>query len=193
MRKIAVTGVLASLSIVLGITGLGLITWFPGASLTTLHVPVIIGAILEGPVVGVFIGLLFGVFTMIQASLIAVNPADMAFINPLISVVPRLFIGLVSWFVYALITGRLRIKDKTVTVLRESLALIISAVAGSLTNTVLVLSALALFKIIPWATIWAIASVNGSLEAALSAIIVFAVLSAWKHLPRHGGKSRLNR
>ncbi|MDR2149871.1 MAG: ECF transporter S component [Spirochaetaceae bacterium] len=193
MRKIAVTGVLASLSIVLGITGLGLITWFPGASLTTMHVPVIIGAILEGPIVGLVIGLLFGVFSLIQASLIAVNPADMAFINPLISVVPRLFIGPASWLVYASISGSLRITDKKIPVLRESLALIISAIAGSLTNTVLVLSALALFKVIPWAMIGLIALTNGSLEAALSALIVFVVLAAWKHLPRHGGRSRLNR
>ena len=195
LRKIALTGVLASLSIVLGITGLGFITLFPGAALTIMHVPPIIGAILEGPVVGAITGLLFGIFSMIQSALTAVLPADIAFTNPLISVLPRLFIGPVSWIVYILISrGVIKGKENTkVPFIRESAALIISALAGSLTNTILVLSALALFKVIPWAIIWGIAIVNGSLEAALSAFIVFAVLSVWKNLPRYGGKSRLSR
>jgi uncharacterized membrane protein len=187
IRKIAVTGVLAALSIVLGLTGLGFITWFPGAALTIMHVPVIIGAILEGPIVGALIGLLFGVFSMIQASIIAVNPADLAFVNPVISVLPRLFIGPAAWLVYILIARR------PARLVRESIALIAGTVTGSLVNTVLVMAALGLFKVIPWSLVWVIASTNGILEAGFSAVIVFAVLSVWKRLPLHGGKSRLNR
>jgi uncharacterized membrane protein len=187
IRKIAVTGVLAALSIVLGLTGLGFITWFPGASLTIMHVPVIIGAILEGPLVGALIGLLFGVFSMIQASISAVNPADLAFVNPIISVLPRVFIGPAAWVVYALIAGR------PARLVRESIALIMGTIVGSLVNTVLVMGALGLFKVLPWSAIWVIASTNGILEAGFSAIIVFAVLSVWKHLPLYGGRSRLNR
>jgi len=52
-RKIVVTGVLGAIAILLGLTHWGFIPWFGwDVSLTIMHVPVIIGAILEGPVVG---------------------------------------------------------------------------------------------------------------------------------------------
>lgn len=44
---------------VLGLTPLGIIPIGP-LNATILHVPVIIGAVLEGPVVGFVIGLIFG-------------------------------------------------------------------------------------------------------------------------------------
>ncbi len=59
-RKIVITGVLSAVSIFLGITRLGFIPWLSGASLTIMQVPVILGAVLEGPIVGLAIGLVFG-------------------------------------------------------------------------------------------------------------------------------------
>ena len=41
-RKIVITAVMAAVSVVLGATRLGFIPWFSGASLTIMHVPVII-------------------------------------------------------------------------------------------------------------------------------------------------------
>jgi uncharacterized membrane protein len=197
VRKIAAAGVLSAVSIVLGITGLGFITWIPGVALTFMHVPVIIGAILEGPAAGAFIGLLFGVSSLIQASIIAVQPGDLAFVNPLISVVPRLFIGPAAWFFYVLISGRLFRKDeRPYTALRvfvESLGIAAGAVMGSLVNTVLVLSALGLFQVLPRPVLFTVALTNGPLEAGISAAIALAVISAWKHIPRFGGRSRLSR
>lgn len=59
-RKMAVAGMLGAISIVLSVTGLGMI---PMPSLagraTIMHVPVILAAILEGPVVGAFTGFIF--------------------------------------------------------------------------------------------------------------------------------------
>ncbi len=55
IRKIVVTGVMGAIFNLLGITHWGFIPWFSGASLTIMHVPVIIGAVLEGPVVGTLI------------------------------------------------------------------------------------------------------------------------------------------
>ena len=52
-------GVMGALAIFLGWTHLGFIPWLAGAALTIIHVPVIIGAVLEGPVVGTAIGLIF--------------------------------------------------------------------------------------------------------------------------------------
>ena len=59
-KKIATAGVLSAVAIVLGITRLGIIPWFSGASITIMHVPVVIAAVLEGPVVGLLVGLIFG-------------------------------------------------------------------------------------------------------------------------------------
>ncbi|HRU29430.1 MAG TPA: ECF transporter S component, partial [Treponema sp.] len=93
VRKIAVAGVLSAIAIVLGVTRLGFIPWFSGASVTILQVPVIIGAVLEGPLVGFIIGLLFGLSSLLQAAIAPTGPVDVAFTNPLISVLPRLLIG----------------------------------------------------------------------------------------------------
>src|SRR3972149_5222017 len=99
-RKIVVTGVLGAIAVLLGLTRLGFIPWFTGASLTIMHVPVIIGAVLEGPLVGAGIGLIFGIFSMIQAAVAPTGPADAWFTNPIISVLPRILIGPVAWLVW---------------------------------------------------------------------------------------------
>jgi len=94
-RKIVITGVLSAISIFLGITRLGFIPWFSGVSLTIMHLPVIIGAVLEGPVVGFAIGLIFGIFSLIQAAIAPTGPTDVWFTNPLISVYrANLMVGL---------------------------------------------------------------------------------------------------
>jgi len=61
VRKIVITGALGAISVILGVTRWGFIPWVSGTSLTIMHIPVIIGAVLEGPVVGTLIGLIFGV------------------------------------------------------------------------------------------------------------------------------------
>ncbi len=58
VRKIAVSGVLGAIAVLLGVTHIGFIPWISGASLTVMHVPAIIGAVLEGHVVGAVIGLI---------------------------------------------------------------------------------------------------------------------------------------
>lgn len=96
-RKIVVTGILGAISIFLGLTRWGFLPWFSGASLTIMHIPVIIGAVLEGPTVGLAIGLIFGVFSTIQAAVAPNGPTDIWFTNPVLSVFPRLFIGPIAW------------------------------------------------------------------------------------------------
>jgi uncharacterized membrane protein len=68
VRKIVVAGALGALSIALFLTPLGMIPWFAGVSLTVVHVPVIIGAVLEGPVVGMVVGAIFGVSALVKAA-----------------------------------------------------------------------------------------------------------------------------
>jgi uncharacterized membrane protein len=64
-----------------------------------MHIPVIIGAIMEGPVVGGLVGLIFGLFSIFQA-LTNPTPVSFVFLNPLVSVVPRVLIGITSYYVF---------------------------------------------------------------------------------------------
>lgn len=98
LRKMTVIGVLGAVSIMLGMTPLGFIPVGPTKA-TIMHIPVIIGSILEGPVVGTFIGLIFGLFSMFQA---ITNPTPVSFVfyNPLIAILPRVAMGFLSYYIY---------------------------------------------------------------------------------------------
>ncbi len=102
-RKIVIAGAMSAVAVILGATHWGFIPWFAGASLTIMHVPVIVGAVLEGPLVGLVIGFIFGLFSLIQAAVAPTGPADTWFVNPLLSILPRLFIGPAAWLAYRLI------------------------------------------------------------------------------------------
>ena len=78
-RKIVVTAVLAAITIVLGLLPFGGYIPFAGISITILTIPVIIGAILEGPIVGAGIGLIFGLTSLYQAATAPKSPLDPAF------------------------------------------------------------------------------------------------------------------
>ncbi len=178
-RKIVVTAVLGAITILLGLTHWGFIPWFGGISLTIMHVPVIIGAILEGPLVGAGIGLIFDLFSMLQAAIAPTGPLDPLFTNPLLAVLPRLFIGPVAGVVWP------AVKKWPV------VGLIASGIAGSLTNTVLVLSVLGFFfgrapvmtQIFGeelWKPLSGIAVVSGLPEAGVSALITLLVVAAYR-------------
>jgi len=169
-RKLVITGVMGAITILLGVTHWGFIPWFGGISLTIMHVPVIIAAILEGPVVGLGVGLIFGIFSMIQAAVAPSSPADVWFTNPVLAVLPRLFIGPVAYYVWKLLE-RIPV-----------VGLIIAGVAGSLTNTILVLGVIGLMGLLPWAVLGGIVISNGLLEAGVSAFIVLVVVAAWRRI-----------
>ncbi len=98
VKKMAIIGVLGAISAVLGMTPLGFIPVGPTRA-TIMHIPVIIGAIMEGPVVGAFVGLIFGIFSIFQA-ITNPTPVSVVFLNPLVSVLPRILIGIVTYYVY---------------------------------------------------------------------------------------------
>ena len=100
-RKLVITAILGALTIVLSVTPVGGYIPVGPAMATILHVPVIIAAILEGPLVGGLVGLIFGGFSFGRAWLAPMVPTDYFFRNPLISILPRVLIGIVAYFVYA--------------------------------------------------------------------------------------------
>lgn len=97
-RKMAIVGLLGGISIVLGMTPIGFIPVGPTRA-TIMHIPVIICAILEGPIAGAIVGLIFGLFSIFQA-IFNPTPTSFAFLNPLVSIIPRVLIGIISYYVY---------------------------------------------------------------------------------------------
>jgi len=136
-KKIVTTGLLAAIACLLGATHWGFIPWVGGVSLTILQIPAIIAAMLEGPLSGAIVGLIFGIFSMIQAAVAPSGPTDVWFTNPLLAVLPRLFIGPAAWLVYQPLK---RLKAP---------GLFIAGAVGSLTNTGLVLLVIGLLGYLP--------------------------------------------
>jgi uncharacterized membrane protein len=158
-RQITIIGMLSAISIVLGATGIGFIP-LPIVKATFMHVPVIIGALIEGPIVGLCIGVIFGIFSIIQN---ITNPSLLffAFINPLVSVLPRALIGITTYYSYKLPFLK-----------KEVLKIGLGAAIGSLTNTVGVLGAIYLLYADKYAS-----ATNISVDAAGKAILGVAVVN----------------
>lgn len=168
----------AAIEVLLAFTPLGFIQ-LPLISITTCHIPVIIAAILLGPVDGGIIGGVMGICSMIRsltsasALSIVINPFISA--NPIASVImdilPRVLIGVFAGLFY-----RAMAKTKCPTVISCALA----GVVGSLTNTVFFLGIMALvFSDVTGMTLMAIletiAATNGILEICAAALVSAAV------------------
>ncbi len=122
---------LITLIIIMTFTPLG---HLPGVlAITIVHVPVIIGAILYGPKTGTILSLTMGLASLTKSIVAPTSPLNEFFRNPLISVVPRLMIGIASYFVY---------KAMVKATHHQSLSIGIGALIGSLTNTVFTLGML---------------------------------------------------
>ncbi|MBC8587952.1 ECF transporter S component [Paratissierella segnis] len=98
VRKLTIIAILGAISAVFGMTPLGFIPVGPTRA-TIMHIPVIIGAIMEGPVVGGCVGLIFGLFSIFQA-ITNPTPVSFVFLNPLVSILPRVLIGIFTYYVY---------------------------------------------------------------------------------------------
>ncbi|MBC2581047.1 ECF transporter S component [Clostridium sp. DJ247] len=176
-RQLAVIGMLSAISIVLGTTGLGFIP-IPPIKATIMHIPVIIGAILEGPLVGASVGLIFGIFSIVHA-ITTPTPVSFVLLNPLVSVLPRVLIAFTSYYTYKVIKTNFK-----------ALNISVAAAIGSLTNTCGVLGMIYLIYLGPYAkalkisvsatkaTIWAVALTNGIPEAILSMVITVSIVTA---------------
>ncbi len=153
-RRIVIAGVLGAVAILLGVTRLGFIP-VPNLSgnATIMHVPAILGGILEGPLVGGLVGLIFGVFSFLNAS-------NALFADPLVAILPRIFIGVTAALCYL---GLKRVNNL--------LAIIVGSIVGSFTNTILVLGMGVIRGYLPAASFWPITLTNGVAEAVLAAVI----------------------
>ncbi len=120
-------------------TSIPLIGYIPigPLSITVISATVVIATILLGTKDGAIIGGVWGFITFIRAYVWPTSPlATIVFVNPVVSVVPRILIGVVAGMTYHALQKRVK---------NDSLSISISAVLGSLTNTILVLGLIYLF------------------------------------------------
>lgn len=176
VKQLTTIGMLSGISIFMGLTGLGFIP-LPLMKATIMHIPVIIGAILEGPFVGATVGLVFGIFSIYQ-NITAPTLLSPIFMNPIVAVIPRVLIGITSYYVYKFIKNKFN---------TPKIAFGFAAAVGTITNTVGVLGLTYLMFSQQYATLknvsfssvagilGTIALTNGVPECIISVLIIVPV------------------
>ena len=138
IRRMVTAAMLSAITAVLTFTPIGMIPLPPPLlSATTVHLPVILAALVEGPVVGLVVGLVFGLCSFIRAWESGAVGLTLFFRNPLVSVLPRLLVPLVALGVYLLwkrFAPRGAVSDKV--------GAAVASAAGSVANTALCLGML---------------------------------------------------
>lgn len=188
-RRLVQLSMWTAIILVLGLVpnlGFIMIGPFP---VTIIHIPVIIGAVMLGPGAGAFLGLIFGITSVLQATFILMPTSFMfspfvPFGKPeslIVAIVPRILIGVFAALIYRLI----RMKDR-----RGYAASLAAGLVGALTNTVFVLSGVYIFfgqhyasvNKIPFAgllgVLMGVVATNGVVEAVIAAVVVTAVTKA---------------
>lgn len=181
---------LTAIMMVMAFTPLGYIP-LPFMNATTMHIPVIIGACLLGPKTGAILGGIFGLTSVVKAT---IQPNITSFVftpfyssspqfhggfeSLIVAIVPRILIGLIAGYVFLF----LRKKMKGV-----SLPLLISGFIGSMVNTIGVMSLIYLLFGEQYAAaggkdpsmlfgiIMGVIGMNGIPEALIAAVLTQAV------------------
>lgn len=175
-RKLVQLSLLIALEAVMAFTPLGFIM-IPPISITILHIPVIIGAILMGPTCGGILGGAFGVLSMIKATFFAASPADLLF-SPFLSgapvqslvmcIVPRILLGVFAALLYRLFKGLFE---------KDVPALAVSCILATLLHSLMVLGSMWLFfSAMPLRDVFiTIASLNCIVEMLAAGVVGTAV------------------
>lgn len=162
-RTLVISAMLGALSIVLAVTGLGMIPVPTAAGKATImHVPVILGAILEGPIVGSLVGLIMGVYSFL-------NPAGAIPADPFVRILPRILIGISTYYTYY------SLKD-----ISQSFAIGTAALVGTVTNTVGFLGMAVVMGYFPLGVAAPIALTHGIPEVIVAVVITVLLVKAIK-------------
>ncbi len=193
LRRMVQIALLAAIMMVMSVTPLGYIP-LPFMKATIMHIPVIIGACLLGPRVGAGLGALFGLTSVVMAT---INPNITSFVftpfysfneqfhgsiwSIVVAMLPRILIGVVSGYVFILV--KKVIKNDTV-------SLMLAGISGAMTNTIGVMGLIYIFFGEQYAIaggkdpqlllgiIIGIIATNGVMEAIIAAILTAAVCKA---------------
>ena len=144
VRRMTMLAMFSGILLVMGMTGIGFIP-LPIIKATTMHIPVILGAILLGPSGGAVLGAVFG-FCSIWANTTTPNLLSFAF-SPFmtnegfIGVLKSLWIALGCRVMLGLIAGWLWKGLKKLNV-NESVAMPVSAAVATISHTLLVMGSI---------------------------------------------------
>lgn len=177
-RQVVISGLLVALTIVMGATGWGFLAVpTPAGAATTMHIPAIIAGVLEGPLVGSFVGLLFGLFTLQFLG------------DPRVVIPARLFIGVLAFFGYR---GTLLLLKKSKLNLRwgnNAVAAFVAGIVGSATNTGGTLFLAVQFGYFTSEAAWGIVALQGVPEALLAGFITAGLVTPLlNYLHKKNGK-----
>lgn len=184
-----------AIEIILVVTPLGYIPIGP-LNATTMHIPVIIAGIILGKKAGGELGFVFGLTSMIKATIqpgitsfcfspfVTIGTISGNYKSLLIAFVPRILLGYLAGLIFEIM------KNKG----NENSGVLAGALVGALTNTVLVLSGIYVFFGNAYASslnvaysgliglLLGVVTTNGILEAILAAVVSLAVYKAMKPL-----------
>ena len=182
-----------AIEIILVVTPLGYIPIGP-LNATTMHIPVIIAGIVLGKKAGAELGFVSGLTSLIKATIqpgitsfcftpfVTIGTMSGNYKSLLIAFVPRILLGYLAGLVFGIMK-----KNN-----RENLGVVVGALTGAITNTVLVLSGIYIFFGEAYASavgvkystlvtvLLGVVSTNGILEAILGAIVSLAIYKALK-------------
>ncbi|MGI5947565.1 MAG: ECF transporter S component [Lachnospiraceae bacterium] len=195
---------LTALMMVMAFTPLGYIP-LPFMNATTMHIPVIIGACLLGPKTGALLGGIFGITSVVKAT---IQPNLTSFVftpfysfspqfhggieSLIVAIVPRILIGLIAGFLFQF----LKKKKKNL-----SFSLLVSGFVGSMVNTAGVMTLIYLLfgeqyamaggtdPSMLFGVIMGVVGLNGIPEALIAAILTQAVGRALFVVKNHSGRN----
>ncbi|MBE3565816.1 MAG: ECF transporter S component [Thermogemmatispora sp.] len=164
---------LGAVAILLAVTRLGMIPMPTGVNATIMHIPAILGGVVEGPGVGALVGLIFGLYSFLYSGRF--------FADPLVSILPRLLIGPAAYYVR-----------------RATGSVALAAALGTATNTVGVLGMAVLRGYLPAKAAGVIALTHGLPEMVVAVVLVVPIaraLARWRggHSPAAAAAVRKRR
>lgn len=202
VRRITTLSMLSALLIVMSATGIGFIP-LPLIKATTMHIPVIIGAVLLGPKAGAFLGGVFGTCSIVINSL---TPSIISFaFSPFMSTtgiwgaIKAVWIALGCRILFGFVAGLLWELLKKVR-LHNAIALPVTAAIATICHTLLVMGSIYILLAQQYAEAKNVAisvvfglvmgtvASSGVPEAIAAAILVTAIVLPLKSLVFKSGK-----
>ena len=193
VRLMAQIALLAAIMIVMAFTPLGYIP-LPFMNATTMHIPVIVGACLLGPKASGVLGGLFGITSVVKAT---IQPNITSFVftpfysfspefsgnwmSLIVAILPRILIGVVAGLVFQGLVKLIR---------NQTVSLAVAGVLGAMTNTIGVMGLIYLLFGEQYAAaggtdpslllgvILGVVCTNGIVEAIIAGVLTAAVCKA---------------
>lgn len=147
IRNLTTMALFTAIIFILTLTPIGMIQ-LPIIKATVLHIPVIIGSILLGPIYGGALGFMFGLASLIKNTLepnissfvfspfvVMPTTGTSSALSLIVCFVPRILVGITPWLVYS----KIRL-IKSTSRSYDTFKLALAGVVGSLTNTILVMN-----------------------------------------------------